>query len=323
MEGTSEGYWGRKVLSQGEQYSNPYSPGRPPSPPRYPFNRIYVVQLHKQKRKAFASSYKHWTIAQWRRVIFSDEKIFRIRILKRVVCWRPKGSNAFEARYRIPSVSRPEGVMVWGAINGRGSLIIRRCPTNMDSTGYQTILGTALNFVRPRYVCTFLSKNCPFLFPGVVHSGFNMTVHLYTDQGPLRLTFKTTVSTCLMAISGLPNPLIWTLWNMCGLWSQIGLMDAFSETRSAFGAPWKGLHNQLPPRLSLNCTLPYQTACKRWFLQKVAPPGTNAVLSGELHRPWSCAHVAFTSFERYWISVDASNKNSIFHFFQKNGCTKT
>ena len=41
--------------------------------------------------------------------------------------------------------------MVWAAINGRGDLILKRCPPKVKSADYQDILQKAIRFVKPRY----------------------------------------------------------------------------------------------------------------------------------------------------------------------------
>jgi hypothetical protein len=64
--------------------------------------------------------------------------------------WRRKGKR-FDGRYTVPTVAKAEGVMVWAAINSDGEVVIRRCPTTVDSAGYQEILKSALSFIRRRF----------------------------------------------------------------------------------------------------------------------------------------------------------------------------
>ena len=54
-------------------------------------------------------------------------------------------------RYVATAVQKPQGLMVWAAMNGRGELVLRRCPPKMKALDYQTILGSALSFIRRRY----------------------------------------------------------------------------------------------------------------------------------------------------------------------------
>ena len=54
------------------------------------------------------------------RVVFSDEKIWRIRPSGAYVkVWWQKGDR-YDAKYVTPSTSRSVGVVVWCGINGKG-----------------------------------------------------------------------------------------------------------------------------------------------------------------------------------------------------------
>lgn len=99
--------------------------------------------------------------------MFSDEKIWRIRQGGKVRVWRRKGKR-FDAKYTVPTVSKADGVMVWAAINGAGEVIIRRCPTTVDSKGYQGVLQSAMHFINPRYLTDFKFLPTPNLFSGPV-----------------------------------------------------------------------------------------------------------------------------------------------------------
>ena len=107
---------------------------------------------HKRDRLEFARQHKGWSVDQWRKVIFSDEKIFRVRPGGTVKLWIPKTAKTFDARYTIPAVQKAEGLMIWAGMNGKGKLCLRRCPPKMRSTDYQSLLGSALSFIRPRFV---------------------------------------------------------------------------------------------------------------------------------------------------------------------------
>lgn len=115
------------------------------------------------KRKAFAEKFHHWTAGQWKRVVFSDEKMWRVRPGGKIRCWKPKNASKFEAKYSLPSVAKSQGVMIWAAINGKGKVIIRRCPPKVNSAAYQDILATAMKFIRSRFV-----RNCLVCTSGTV-----------------------------------------------------------------------------------------------------------------------------------------------------------
>ena len=74
------------------------------------------------------------------RVVFSDEKIWRIRPSgAHVKVWRRKGDR-YDAKYVTPSTSRSVGVMVWCGINGKGEMVWERCPDRVKAEDYQAIL---------------------------------------------------------------------------------------------------------------------------------------------------------------------------------------
>ena len=110
-----------------------------------------LTRLHKSRRYVFARRYGQWTVDQWKRVIFSDEKMFQVRPGGKIRGWMPRSAGRFASHYSIPSVAKPEGLMVWAAINGRGKLIVRRCPPKVNSVEYQRLLASSMTFIKPRY----------------------------------------------------------------------------------------------------------------------------------------------------------------------------
>jgi hypothetical protein len=117
--------------------------------------RPLLTKLQQKKRKRFADKFARWTVDQWRKVIFSDEKIFRVRPGSLIKCWRQKTSSRYAARYVNQTIQKPQGLMIWSAMNGRGEIIIRRCPPKVKAVDYQNILRTAKKFIKPRYVFIF------------------------------------------------------------------------------------------------------------------------------------------------------------------------
>ena len=55
------------------------------------------------------------------------------------------------ARYTVPTVQKPEGLMVWAAMKANGAICLRRCPPQVNSLAYQSILQSAMRFIKPRY----------------------------------------------------------------------------------------------------------------------------------------------------------------------------
>lgn len=100
--------------------------------------------LHRKTRLRWCRAYKEFTSSQWNEVIFSDEcRIGLINQSKKVVR-RPINSR-YNQRYTMKSLKFQGGsIMVWGAIKSTGERIIKLCPPQLDSAGYQNILNDSL-----------------------------------------------------------------------------------------------------------------------------------------------------------------------------------
>ena len=109
-----------------------------------------LSRVNMRKRLAFARAYLNYT--KWGKVIFSDEKIFRVRPGGRVRCWYRKSEQQYQPKYTVPTVAHSESVMVWAAMDGSGAISLRRCPPRVNAAEYQTLLGSALPFIKRRCV---------------------------------------------------------------------------------------------------------------------------------------------------------------------------
>ena len=95
-----------------------------------------------------------------------------------------KTVSKFVGKYINHSVQKTQGVMVWAAMKGDGSITFRRCPIKVKSKEYQDILGSALNFIRPRCVPVNIHIKNVNMFSGQVGTVFNKTVHPLIHQLP-------------------------------------------------------------------------------------------------------------------------------------------
>lgn len=88
---------------------------------------------HKKSRFRFCISYKNM---DWNRVIFSDEKRFRLLPDGKRRVWRKRG-EAESSKFTLESKKFGGGsVMVWVAIRSDGKIWVRRCSDHMDTTEY-------------------------------------------------------------------------------------------------------------------------------------------------------------------------------------------
>lgn len=143
----------------------------------------FLTKMHFKKRKDFARKFQRWSVDQWRKVTFSDEKIFRARPGGLVRCWVQKGANKYSAKYVTPVQQKPIGLMVWAAMDGKGNICLRRCPPKLNAVAYQDILATALSFIKKRCVQTCFLLPPSFICTEVPQEHFSKTVHQCTRQG--------------------------------------------------------------------------------------------------------------------------------------------
>ena len=99
-----------------------------------------LTSRHIRDRLQFATAHQDF---DFNKVVFSDEKIFRIRPgAVSVRCWRRKGENRFKAKYTIPTTAKSEGIMVWAAMDSAGKVIVCRCPKKVNAAAYQACIPT-------------------------------------------------------------------------------------------------------------------------------------------------------------------------------------
>lgn len=128
-----------------------------------PVHKPLLSAVNKKKRLKFAKSLLNYT--KWHKVIFSDEKIFTVRpgihpsmypvylyvAGGHVRAWIPKTKDKYSAKYTIGTVSHPQKIMVWAAMDAGGRICLRRCPDKVNASEYQKILQSAMSFIRRRY----------------------------------------------------------------------------------------------------------------------------------------------------------------------------
>ena len=102
-----------------------------------------LTQRMRKQRIAFAKKYIHWTPAQWKKVMFSDESNFQVFRMGSPMIRRPRSSNRFDPKYTVPTVKHPDSVMAWGAFSGemgRGGLYFLPKNKKMNGEAYIKVL---------------------------------------------------------------------------------------------------------------------------------------------------------------------------------------
>ncbi len=99
-----------------------------------------LKQKHRQKHLTWATEKKNWTVAQWTKVLFSDESKFSISFVNQGPrVWRKRGETQNPCCLKS-SVKFPQSVMIWAAMSsaGVGPLCFLKSTVNADI--YQDIL---------------------------------------------------------------------------------------------------------------------------------------------------------------------------------------
>ncbi len=94
----------------------------------------------RQRRLTWAKEKKNWTVAQWSKVLFSDESKFCISFGNQGSrVWR-KGGEAHSSSCLKSSVKFPQSVVIWGTMSSAGVGPLCFLKTNVTAPVYQDIL---------------------------------------------------------------------------------------------------------------------------------------------------------------------------------------
>ncbi len=112
-----------------------------------------------QRRLTWAKKKKNWTVAQWSKVLFSDESKFCISFRNQGPgVWR-KGGEAHSPSCLKSSVKFPQSVMIWGTMSSAGVGPLCFLKTNVTAPVYQKNLE---HFMLPS--ADQLFKDADFIF---------------------------------------------------------------------------------------------------------------------------------------------------------------
>ncbi len=94
----------------------------------------------RQRRLTWAKEWKNWTVAQWSKVLFSDESKFCISFRNQGSRFWRKGGEAHSPCCLKSSVKFPQSAMIWGAMSSAGVGPLCFLKTNVTAPVYQDIL---------------------------------------------------------------------------------------------------------------------------------------------------------------------------------------
>jgi len=93
-----------------------------------------VTDAQRMKRLAFAKNYSSWTQEDWRKVLWTDESVFRVSDTKGKKVWRRKGSDPCDPRFTAKTLKHPPSLMVWGAFAYGGKADLHIFPKGQSVT---------------------------------------------------------------------------------------------------------------------------------------------------------------------------------------------
>ncbi len=92
---------------------------------------------YHQRRLTWAKEKKNWTVAQWSKVLFSDESKLCISFGNQGTRVWMKGGEAHSPSCLKSSVKFPQSVMIWGAMSSAGVGPLCFLKTNVTAPVYQ------------------------------------------------------------------------------------------------------------------------------------------------------------------------------------------
>ena len=133
-------------------------------PSRKAAKKTLQTQQMKKQRITFAKKYIHWTPAQWKKVMFSDESNFQVFRMGSPMVRRSRSFNRFDPRYTVPTVKHPDSVMVWGAFSGeisRAGLYFLPKSKKMNGDAYIKVMEHMLSMFRIHRCKIIMQDNAP------------------------------------------------------------------------------------------------------------------------------------------------------------------
>lgn len=112
---------------------------------RRPAKKPLISTKNRMKRLCFAKEHVHWTVANWKNVLFSDESKFNIFGTDGIAHVRRPKDKRLNSRYCLKTVKHGGGgVMVWGAFSAQGTGPLHQINGIMDSLMYRDIMADVM-----------------------------------------------------------------------------------------------------------------------------------------------------------------------------------
>lgn len=130
-------------------------------PARRPAKKPMITTKMRKSRIEFCKSHRHWSIDDWKSVMFSDESTFLQHNCLPSVVRRLPGISPLNPRYTQKTIKHSPGVMAWGCFSyrGRGALTFLNKSQKMNSETYVAILEDKLRNFMTSHHCTIFQQD--------------------------------------------------------------------------------------------------------------------------------------------------------------------
>uniref|UniRef100_A0A8C1N644 Tc1-like transposase DDE domain-containing protein n=1 Tax=Cyprinus carpio TaxID=7962 RepID=A0A8C1N644_CYPCA len=199
--------------------------------------RVLLNQKQRQKRLTWATEKQHWTVAQWSKVLFSDESKFCMSFGNQGArVWRKTGEKEMPKCLKS-SVKYPQSVMVWGAMSAAGVGPLCFIKGRVNAASYQEILE---HFMLPSAEKLYGDEDFVFQHDLAPAHSAKTTGKWFTDHGITVLNWP--------ANSPDLNP-IENLWDIVKRKLRDARPNTLDELKAAIEASWASITPQQCHRL--------------------------------------------------------------------------
>ena len=87
-------------------------------PHRRAAKKPMLTAVRRKKRLNFSQKHQHWTAAEWRKVMLSDESTFTLMRRVPKMVRHPSNASQYDSKFTVKTMKHPISVMVWGAFSG-------------------------------------------------------------------------------------------------------------------------------------------------------------------------------------------------------------
>ena len=116
-----------------------------------------MTEKHQKNRLSFAKRHQHWSIEEWKKVVWSDETKINQRGSDGIIwTWKEKNSRLKRNHVR-PTVKHDRSIMVWGCFSYAGLGNVYHIQDTLNAAKYIRILSghmlpSAHRLIGPNYI---------------------------------------------------------------------------------------------------------------------------------------------------------------------------